>query len=280
MRFFSVTKPGIIFGNIVTICGGFFLGSQYTINFWLLLSTLIGMSLVIASGCVLNNYIDRDIDRVMERTKNRVLVLGLMSGRTAILYAIILGIAGFAILYFTTNLLALSLAILGVVFYLIFYTLCLKRTSTYGTLIGGISGAVPPAVGYCAATNTFDAGAIIVFLILFLWQMPHFYAIAIYRLNDYKAAGIPILPLKKGIHYTKISMLLYIAAFLIVSVMPSVFGYTGMIYFAVALCLGLLWLGWGLLGLKSKEDTSWARQMFIISLIVITLLSFMMVVKQ
>lgn len=280
MRFISVTKPGIIFGNIVTVSGGFFLASQSAINFWLLLITLIGMSLVIACGCVFNNYIDRDIDKLMERTKKRELVNGLMSGKTAIVYAIALGILGFLVLGLGTNLLTVSMAAIGLFFYVVVYTLWLKRRSIYGTIIGGIAGAVPPVVGYCAVTNNFNTGAILLFLILFVWQIPHFYAISIYRLEDFKAASIPILPVKKNIHYTKVSMLLYIVAFTAAAVMPSLFGYTGVVYFVVAFILGLVWFCMGLQGLFTKDDRTWARKIFLYSVILITVLSMMMLVKQ
>ncbi|MFN7097387.1 MAG: heme o synthase, partial [Gammaproteobacteria bacterium] len=191
MRFFSILKPGIIFGNIVTVTGGFFLGFQHHLNPWLLLITWLGMSLVIGSGCVINNFIDRDIDKLMERTKNRVLVLGLMSNQMALLYALGLGILGFAILLFGTNGLTTLVSFIGFFFYVVVYSLLLKRKSTWSTIVGSVAGAVPPVVGYCAVTNQFDIGAVLLFLILFFWQIPHFYAIAIYRLNDYKAASIP-----------------------------------------------------------------------------------------
>lgn len=276
MRFFSVLKPGIIFGNIVTVTGGFFLGSPGHINLWLLLITWLGMSLVIGSGCVINNYIDRDIDKLMERTKNRVLAQGLMTGKVAILYAIALAILGFIILYIGTNPLTTLISFIGFFFYVVVYSLLLKRKSTWGTIVGGVAGAVPPVVGYCAVANQFDLGAIVLFLILFFWQMPHFYAIAIYRLSDYKAASIPILPIRKSIHYTKLSMLLYIAVFTVLSIMPTMLEYTGATYFYIALIMGLTWFALGMFGLRTQDDRRWARRMFAFSIINITVLSMTM----
>ena len=237
------------------------------------------MSFVIASGCVFNNYIDRDIDHLMERTKDRVLVKNQISGKVALIYAILLGLIGLLILYFQTNLLTVIVAVIGWFFYVAVYSLWLKRKSIYGTIVGGVAGAVPPVAGYCAVTNNFDMGAVILFFILFLWQIPHFYAISIYRVNDYKAAEIPILPVIKNVYYTKVSMLSYIIAFTIAAIMPSVFGYTGLIYFIVALCIGLIWLALGIQGLFIKDDMSWARSMFVFSIINITVLSVMMLVK-
>jgi protoheme IX farnesyltransferase len=280
VKFFEVTKPGIIFGNVVTVSGGFFLGSHTHFNFWLFLSTLLAMSLVVACGCVLNNIIDRDIDHLMDRTKNRVIVKGLISLPIAFFYALILGALGFVIFYFGTNLLALSVAAIGLFFYVIVYSLFWKRRSTLGTTIGGIAGAVPPVVGYCAATHQFNAAAVILFLILFFWQMPHFYAISIYRLKDFAAAGIPILPIKKSIPYTKVCILLYIIAFTIVAVMPTLFGYIGWIYFSVALALGLIWLALGIKGFRTQDNRRWARKMFLFSILNITLLSLVMIVKM
>ncbi len=237
------------------------------------------MTLVIASGCVFNNYIDRDIDQLMERTKNRVLVKGLMSLKVALLYGTILGISGFLILYWQTNLLTLSIAFVGWFIYVVIYSIGWKRKSTLGTTLGGIAGAVPPVVGYCAVTQRFDLGAILLFLILFFWQMPHFYAISIYRVKDFTRAKIPILPLIKNIRYTKISMLIYIVAFTITAALPSFFGYAGWVYLFTAAALGLAWLGIGLYDFNTQNDKAWARKMFSFSIINIMILCMMMAVK-
>lgn len=273
----QVTKPGIIFGNMVTMCGGFFLASHRHFDFWLLIVTFIGMALVIACGCIINNIIDSDIDSLMERTKNRVMVKGGMTVTAAIVYAIFFGILGFFILYTQTNTLTTLIALIGLFFYVVVYTFVFKRSSVYGTVVGGVSGAVPPLVGYCAVTNTFDSAAFALFMILFLWQIPHFYAIAIYRLNDYSNASIPVLPVKKGVMYTKLNMLVYLIAFVIAAIMPTVLGYAGKVYFFIALALGMIWLFIGLYGLIAKDDRKWARQMFLFSIILITVLSFSMI---
>lgn len=272
MKFFTITKPGIIFGNIVTLSGGFFLGSQGHINYLLWLIAAVGMSLIIGSGCVFNNVIDKDIDGLMERTKGRVLVLGLISSQTALLYAITLALLGFALLYALTNPLTLLFAVLGFFVYVVVYSLMLKRRSTYSTIIGSVAGAVAPVIGYTAATNRLDLGALLLFCILLLWQMPHFYAISIYRMNDFKAAAIPVLPLKRTMFYTKISMLVYMLLFTIAAVLPTLFGYAGNIYFAVALLASCYWLYLGLKGFKTNNDQRWAKQVFGFSIILIALL--------
>jgi len=320
-RFYSILKPGIIFGNVITVCGGFFLGSQVnylnylhshtfynssvfpifspiSLSHWLLLLiTLLGMALIIGSGCVFNNLIDRDIDKLMARTCDRVLVKGLISLKIAFIYGLILGLLGFLIIYLFTNLLTLLISLIGWVFYVFIYSLFLKRRSSWGTILGAVSGAVPPLVGYAAVRNSFDLGAVILFFILFLWQMPHFYAIAIFRLKDFKAAGIPVLPIKKGFFYTRISMLAYIFAYLLLTLLPVYLGYLGWIYGLVAMSSGLAWFWVGLKDLNknnlknnlknklesgleiSSENISWARKMFFISIINITLICFFMIIR-
>lgn len=276
-RYLSLTKPGIIFGNLITTIGGFYLVKPHQ-SFLLLLFTLIGISLVIASGCVFNNYIDRDIDPLMERTKNRATALGLVSTRKLFLFGILLGLCGFAVLFFLTNMLTTLVAFVGFIFYSVVYSLYFKRASIYGTAIGSISGAVPPVVGYCAASHRFDVGAIILFFMLVIWQMPHSYAIAIYRLKDYQAANIPVLPVKKSMRYTKISMLIYVIIFSIFSMLPTFFGYTGRYYLSAAIISSFYWIYLTAKGFSTHDDALWARRVFLFSIILITLLSFMMVI--
>ncbi len=227
---------------------------------------------------MLNNIIDQDIDKLMERTKNRVLVKGSVSSEVAFIYGVILGLVGAGILYFKTNHLTFIIGIIGLFVYVVVYSLWMKRRSVYGTLIGSISGSVPPVAGYCAATNNFDIAAILLFLILTFWQMPHSYAIAIYRLEDYKIAGIPVLPLKNSIPNAKIHMLVYTILFVITALMLTLMSYTGIIYFVIIAILGLRWLWISIKGFKTTDNRLWARQMFLFSIIIITVLSFMMAI--
>ncbi|KAA1195484.1 heme o synthase [Photorhabdus heterorhabditis] len=275
-QYLQVTKPGIIFGNLISVIGGFLLASKGVIDYPLFLSTLLGVSLVVASGCVFNNYIDRDIDRIMERTKNRVLVKGLIDPKISLIYASILGIAGIVLLYVAANALAMQLAIIGFVVYVGVYSLYMKRKSVYGTLIGSLSGAAPPVIGYCAVTGQFDTGALILLLIFSLWQMPHSYAIAIFRFKDYQAANIPVLPVIKGISVAKNHIILYILAFMIATLMLAISGYAGYKYLVVAAAVSVWWLGMALSGYKTANDRVWARKLFIFSIVAITSLSVMM----
>lgn len=269
--YYLLTKPGIILGNLITVAGGFALASQGSFDYKLFLAALMGLGLVIASSCIFNNYIDRAIDKKMERTKNRPFATGLVSVQNAILFAIFLGMIGILILLFFTNFLTTCLAVIGFLTYVILYSVSKIHTS-YATLIGSISGAIPPVVGYCAVSNRFDMGAILLFLIMILWQMPHFFSIAIYRFDDYAAALIPVLPVRKGVHATKIQMSLYIIAFMMATAMLVVMGYTGYFYLGMTMFLSCLWLWLCIRGFKSSNDKLWSRQMFFLSLAIITLL--------
>ncbi|ENL4046160.1 protoheme IX farnesyltransferase [Serratia marcescens] len=275
-QYLQVTKPGIIFGNLISVVGGFLLASKGSIAYPLFLATLVGVSLVVASGCVFNNYIDRDIDKKMERTKNRVLVKGLIAPSVTLVYATVLGIVGFALLYIAANPLAMWLAVMGFVVYVGVYSLYMKRHSVYGTLIGSLSGAAPPVIGYCAVTNEFDAGALILLAIFSLWQMPHSYAIAIFRFKDYQAANIPVLPVVKGISVAKNHITVYILAFMIATLMLTLVGYAGYKYLIVAAAVSVWWLGMALRGYKTENDSVWARKLFVFSIVAITSLSVMM----
>lgn len=271
-EYLSLTKPGIIMGNAITAVSGFILASKGHFHLGLFLAALIGLSLIIASGCAFNNYIDRKADQKMPRTKNRPLAKGAISVKSANLFAIALGLVGVFFLSVFVNILTTIIALVGFSVYVIFYSF-LKYRTTHATLIGSIAGAVPPVVGYTAVTNHLDAASLILFAIIVLWQMPHFFAIAIYRLEDYASASIPVLPVKKGIPATKIQMLLYTIAFTIVSSLLALSGYVGNAYLIASLSLGAIWTYLCIKGLKTNNDKLWARKMFIFSLIVVTGLS-------
>lgn len=276
-QYLQVTKPGIIFGNLISVIGGFLLAAKGNLDLPLFILTMVGVSLVVASGCVFNNYIDRDIDCIMERTKHRALVRGLIAPGVSLWYATALGLAGVALLYFAANPLAALLAVLGFIVYVGVYSLYMKRHSVYGTLIGSLSGAAPPVIGYCAVSGQFDSGALILLAIFSLWQMPHSYAIAIFRFKDYQAAGIPVLPVVKGISVAKHHITLYILAFMVPTLMLFLGGYAGYKYLVVATAVSVWWLGMALSGYKQAVDDSlWARKLFMFSIVTITCLSVMM----
>ena len=250
------------------------LASSVHINFISFTAVLIGAALSIGSSCVLNNYIDRDIDKIMARTKKRALVRGLISTKNAIIFLIILWVAGSLTLYFYTNIRTLAVIWTGVFFYVVLYSI-FKRKSVHGTLVGSVSGALPPVAGYVAYTNRFDMAALLLFIIMTAWQMTHFYAIAIFRQADYKAAGIPVLPVVKGMHQTKIQMLVYCVFYIAATSLLTIFGYTGYSYMLVTFLLGLWWLSACIQGFNAKNDVIWARKVFHRSLIILLILSIM-----
>lgn len=275
-----LTKPGIIFGNLVTVIGGYFLAAGGHFEPLLFLAAIIGTSLVVASGCVFNNVIDRDIDAHMARTRSRAMVTGRISIPVALIMGTLLGIAGFGLLVWQTTALATAFAAFGFAIYVGAYSLYLKRHSVYSTLIGSLSGASPPVIGYCAVTGQFDLGALLLLVIFSMWQMPHSYAIAIFRFDDYASASIPVLPVKCGINVAKQHIVIYTALFVIASVMLTVAGYTGWIYAVVALVVGIYWLAITLRGYHTRDDRAWARKVFGFSIMVVTALSVMMSVDS
>lgn len=277
-KFILITKPGIVFGNLISVVGGFWLASRGRIDLELLLFTIVGVGLVIASGCVLNNRIDQELDRKMTRTQNRVLARGLMSPYVAVVFALILGVAGTTILVAATNLLCVSIVLAGLVIYAGVYSLCLKRRSLYAIVIGSIAGAAPPLAGYCAAGNHFDLGAILLLIIFALWQIPHSHAIALCHLSDFSAASLPVLPVIRGISATKKQIIAYIPAFTIAALMLTLTGYTGWWYLTAVIAVGAVWFYRACSGYKTMDDRYWAKKMFIFSIIGIVVLNIMLVI--
>jgi protoheme IX farnesyltransferase len=267
--YYSLTKPGVLYGNALTAAAGFLLASGKNINFWLFVALCLGSTLIIASACVLNNYLDQDIDSKMARTKKRALVQGEIKGRNAVIFSIVLGLVGVAILLAWTNLLVVSIGIGGFIVYVVLYGMLSKRLSIHGTLVGSVSGAAPILAGYCAVTGTIDIGAVLVFLILFLWQMPEFYSIAVYRQKEYAAAGVPVMSVVKGIKNTKIQIFVYTVLFVIATLLLTAFGITGYTYLIIMGALGIYWIWLGLKGLSAHDSDAWARKMFRFSLIIL-----------
>jgi len=271
IEYYHLAKPGIIYGNVLTTLAAFLFASKFQLTWPLFPATLFGIAFVIGSACVFNNYLDRDIDRLMARTKDRALVAGRISVASALTYGTVLGVLGFALLYFYVNAITAAVALFGWITYVVVYGWA-KRRGTWGTLVGSIPGAVPIVVGYTAVVGHFDTAAAILFLVLVSWQMPHFYAIAMYRADDYAAANIPVLPAKKGARVAKIHIVAYQVLFLIIAPLLTVYGYAGRIYGGAVIVIGLYWLTAGVRGFSASDTPKWARKVFLSSLI--TLLAF------
>ncbi|RKD21745.1 protoheme IX farnesyltransferase [Ammoniphilus oxalaticus] len=266
----QVTKPGIVRSNLIVIVTGFWLASAWkgSFDFMLLLYTILGGSLVMAGSCVLNNYLDRDLDIKMERTMERPIATGRMSAKTALGYGMLLIIAGTTVLGLTAeNGLAALLGIIGAFFYVVVYTAWMKRTTHLNTVVGAISGAVPPIIGWAAVTGNLEQGAWLLFSFLFLWQIPHFLALAMMKADEYREAGYHMLPVTNGFLETKRQILLWTAALVPVSLFMYEAGIVGKLYFISAAALGLGWLALAVKGFFAKDDMKWARSMFLYSLL-------------
>lgn len=276
-QYLELTKPERTLANVITAAAGFLLASKWHIPVLLLLATLAGTSLVVASACALNNYIDRDLDTKMPRTKKRVLAVHAMPPRNVLLFAVVLGIAGVAILWAYVNVLVVVLGLVAYFDYIVLYGYA-KRHSVHSTIVGTISGAMPIAAGYCAFTGKIDSAAIVLFVSMVCWQMPHFFAIAIFRMKDYAAGNIPVLPLKKGVYRTKVQIMIYTLAFTIAALFLAVFGYVGFVYAAVIAVTGIIWLYRGIHGFRTEHDEKWARGMFFFSLKALMVFSVMVAI--
>lgn len=263
--YYRLTKPGIIYGNALSAVAGFLFASARHIDPLTLIYMVLGLSLVIASACVCNNYLDRGIDNQMSRTKRRALVTGLIKPRQALVFAAVLLVAGVLLLAFGTTSVALLAALFGFMAYVALYGYA-KRTTVHGTIIGSISGAVPPVVGYTAVTGQIDSTALLLFAVLVFWQMPHFYAIALFRAKDYAKAHIPVLPLVYGERTTRWSIQLYIIWFTISAVCIAVFAHAGWVYGIGMTVVGIGWLAKGWLRWRAPT-IPWARMMFGTSLL-------------
>ncbi|CUJ32061.1 Protoheme IX farnesyltransferase [Achromobacter sp. 2789STDY5608633] len=272
--YLELVKPGIVAGNLISLAGGYLLASQGVVDASHLALVISGAALVIGSGCAANNVIDRDIDRLMERTYARPMATGSISIRSALAFTRILALIGFSLLYAATHRIApLFLMLIGYVVYVGLYSLILKRRSVHATLVGSISGAIPPVVGYCSVRGTLDTAAVALFVIFGIWQMPHSYAIALFRWKDYEAASIPVLPLVKGRHHAKRRIVLYIAAFIAAALALPALGYVGNLYLSTVLLSGVYWLKTALAGFSASDDARWARRVFAASIAAVVLIS-------
>ncbi|PYI64873.1 protoheme IX farnesyltransferase [Arthrobacter livingstonensis] len=278
LRYYSLAKPGVLYGNVLTAAAGFLFASPARVDWLLFMAVCAGTTLVIGSACVLNNILDRDIDAVMARTRKRATVTGRVEARNAVLYSVLLGVAGVAVLATWTNPLVVAVGLGGYLAYVVLYGMLSKRLSVHGTLVGSISGAAPVLGGYVGASSVLDAGAAIVFLMLFFWQLPAFYSISIYRRDEYAKAGVPVIAVVRGVANTKVQILLYTMAFAAVALLPQPLGLVGWSYSSV---MGVLCLGWivlGVRGLAAAATKRWARLMFRYALLMMTALSVLLAV--
>jgi protoheme IX farnesyltransferase len=269
----DLTKPRITLMNLITSAGGLWLAPgelSPALAFW----TLFGTALVVAGAGTLNCYLERDIDKLMERTRNRPLPAGRLQPRTALGMGLALCAAGLPILSFLVNPLTGLLAAVALVFYVCIYT-PMKQASSFALMVGAVPGAMPPLMGWAAATGTMRGPGLVLFAILFLWQLPHFLALALYRKDDYRAAGLHVTPLDLGDARTRVEIVQYLLALVPVSLLLVVMRVAGVAYLAAALLLGGIFIGYGLAGLRARDERAhlrWARGLFRYSLVYLTLL--------
>lgn len=244
--YISLTKPRIIELLLITTVPSMVLASGGWPGTWLVAATLIGGTLSAGGANALNSYLDRDIDEVMRRTRKRPLARHEVPPRNAFAFGIVLGVAGFAWLAITTNLAAAAISTGALLFYVVIYTMALKRRTTQNIVIGGAAGAAPTLVGWAAVTGSVALPAWVLFLIVFYWTPPHFWALAVRYRDDYEAAGVPMLPVVAGLEATTRRMLLYTVLMVGVSLLLVPLGSMSWIYLIAAVTMGgwFLWDTW------------------------------------
>ncbi len=282
--YYRITKPRIVYENMLGTVAGFIVaigGISFTAEtIWLLVWALIGIGFVVAGSTTLNTVYDRDIDGFMERTKSRPIHTGRISVRAGTIYGLALSTVGVIMIALLVNPLSAILAFIGLFVYVFIYTMWLKRTSTINTVVGGISGAMPTVMGYVAVTGTMDIVAWILFAILFLWQPPHFLALAMRRVEDYRRAGVPMLPVVKGFEETKKQMMYWTLALVPVTIMLFVVQSVGIIYLIGTMILNVIYV-WGAIRgfyIKKEEEKKWTQFMFKYSVMYLALLYLLMMI--
>ena len=267
--FYELTKPRMNFLVLVTTLVGFYMavgGAGGHVRWALLLPTLIGTALCAAGASVLNQFVERDLDKLMPRTRNRPVPAGRIAPGEALVTGVVFGAAGVATLALCVNVLTAMLGGLTLLLYVLLYT-PLKRVTTLNTVVGAIPGAIPPLMGFTAVDDALSPGALALFAILFIWQMPHFLAIAILYKRDYALGGFKMLPVVDAdLNFTSRQIVLYATALVPVSLMPSLIGVAGAVYFAFAVLSGLAFLSFGVSCATSKTRVD-ARKLFFASII-------------
>ncbi len=254
-HYFELTKPRVVVLIVFTAIVGTLLASPGLPPLDALLWGNLGIALAAACAATINHVLDRRIDEQMTRTRARPLPTGQLTEKQALTFAAVLGVASMAILAFLINLLTAVLTFASLIGYAVIYTVWLKRATSQNIVIGGAAGAAPPVLGWTAVTGTVDPNALLLFLIIFIWTPPHFWALAIARKDDYARAGIPMLPVTHGVEYTRLQVLLYTVLLTVVTIMPFLTRMSGLIYLAAAVVLNAGFLYYALaLKITTRED--------------------------
>jgi protoheme IX farnesyltransferase len=240
--YYELTKPRIVLLTAFCALIGMLLASDSFVPWTVLIAGLAGISLLAGSGFAFNCLIERGIDARMARTRGRPLARGGVSTSGTLVFAGVLGGLGASLLYAFVNPLTMWLTLATFIGYAVIYTVILKPATPQNIVIGGASGAMPPLLGWAAVANEIGAPALVLFLIIFVWTPPHFWALALYRVEDYRQSGLPMLPVTHGSEFTRLNILLYTVLLLAVSIMPFLIGMSGLFYLAAALALGAQFL--------------------------------------
>ena len=255
----ALTKPRIISLLLVTTIAPMYVAGHPA--WWTVLAVTIGGYLMAGGANAVNMYLDRDIDDVMARTRLRPIPSGRMSPQAVLAFGVLCATAATWLLAFQVNVLTAGLALAGFYFYVFIYTRWLKRTSPHNIVIGGAAGAFPPLVGWAAATGRIDLAAVYLFLIVFYWTPPHFWALALMKQHDYGRAGVPMAPLVWGERETMAQMLWYTVVLIALTILPVCFGAFGLVYLVSAVVLGALLL-WGVLQVRAlaRRGDAWGAR--------------------
>lgn len=252
--YYELCKPNVVYMMLICAFVGMLLAEESVSSFGYLFVSLTGIAFCAASAAAVNQVIDRNTDASMTRTDQRPLPQGELSPTHASLFALIIGILGALILYLYVNTLTMILTLSSLVGYAFIYTVYLKRATPQNIVIGGLAGAAPPLLGWSSITNTIDPYALLLVLIIFVWTPPHFWALAIYRKDEYAKESIPMLPVTHGVAFTKLQIVLYTIILFIVSVLPYVVLMSGEIYLFSALILSTIFLYYSINLYFSNDD--------------------------
>ena len=254
--YLELCKPNVVALMLLTSLIGMLLATDQAVPLTVLVFGNLGIALCAGSAAAVNHIVDRHVDDKMARTLNRPLAQGRLKTQHAVLFALITGTLGMAILLVFTNVLTAWLTLASLVGYAFIYTMFLKRATPQNIVIGGLAGAAPPLLGWTAVTGEIHHNALLLVLIIFAWTPPHFWALAVHRKDEYAKAKIPMLPVTHGEHYTKINILLYPFLLIVVTTMPYLTGMFGWLYLVSSLLLGLGFLYWAVVMLRSKGGNS------------------------
>ncbi len=278
-EFFKLTKPGVLYLLMITAGASMILATNFNLDIIKALTGFLGIAFIAGSSAAINQILDFKYDSVMERTVKRPIVTGKISVTSATVFASFLFITGSALILYFNNFLTWALTFGTWIFYAFFYTKVLKFSGSQNIVIGGLAGAMPPLLGWTAVVGSIDPLPLLLVLLIFIWTPPHFWALAINKKDEYAKAGIPMMPVVKGIEYTKIQIVLYSILLMVVSLLLFATGYFGYLYLTGAAILGGIFIqkSWKL---KQSTGADNSMSLFLYSIVYLTLIFLLMIVDR